>query len=241
MQSSMTSRDVAQRDMSRVPDERPAPSASLSTSSPPLTSHRSSQIAGGSSAHGSAPPPPRPTLKSPNAPPVVIKQPPPFSVRLTQLLWVLSFLVGLLAVGFLVAVREDQLPLISEAVREVDGSRADSTYTTAADVLYWTAFGAMVTLLLVQITMLVSFMSRRRGVRWWQFGTFVAQLLVLALVAELVARGDNGISLRQMMTAQAGLALLALLTSTFPGAIAWSARQHDIRRGPIVNVEGTEL
>lgn len=232
MRSSMTSRDLAQRKMSGVPDAPPVP--------PPSTSPRSVQMEGDSSAHGSAPPP-RPTLKSPNAPPVVIKQPPPFSVRLTQLLWVLSFLAGLLAVGFLVAVREDQLPLISEAVREVDGSRADGTYTTAADVLYWTAFGVMVTLLLVQITLLVSFMSRRRGVRWWQFGTFLAQLLLFALVAELVARGDNGISLRQMLIAQVGLALLALLTSTFPGAIAWSARQHDIRRGPIVKVEGTEL
>ena len=121
MRSSMTSRDLAQRKMSGVPDAPPVP--------PPSTSPRSVQMEGDSSAHGSAPPP-RPTLKSPNAPPVVIKQPPPFSVRLTQLLWVLSFLAGLLAVGFLVAVREDQLPLISEAVREVDGSRADGTYTT---------------------------------------------------------------------------------------------------------------
>lgn len=225
MQSSMTSRDVARREASEVTAERVAASRSRE---------------GEPSAPGVVPPP-RPSLKSPNQPPVVIKQPPPFSVRLTQLLWVLSVLAGLMAIAYLVAVREDQLPLISEAVREVDGSRVDSTYARAADVVYWAAFAVMVTLLLVQITLLVSFMNRRRGVRWWQFGTFVAQLLLFALVAELIARGDNGISLRQLMIAQVGLALLALLTSTFPGAVAWSARQHDVRRGPIVSVEGTEI
>ena len=185
--------------------------------------------------------PPRPPLESPNQPPVVIKQPPPFSVRLAQFLWVLSFLAGTVAVGFLVAIREDQLPLIADAVREVDATRAEETYGSAADIVYWSAFAVMVTLLLVQITLLVSFMNRRRGIRWWQFASLVAQFLLFAFIAELVARGDQGVSLRQMMSAQVGLSLLAMLMSVFPGAIAWTARQHDIRRGSIVSVPGTEL
>lgn len=185
--------------------------------------------------------PARPPLESPNQPPVVIKQPPPFSVRLAQFLWVLSFLVGTVAVGFLVAIREEQLPVIADAVREVNATRAEETYSSAADIVYWSAFGFMVTLLLVQITLLVSFMNRRKGTRWWQFGTVATQFLLFLVIAELVARGDQGISLRQLMTAQVGLVLLAMLMSVFPGGIAWTARQHDIRRGPIVSVSGTEL
>lgn len=185
--------------------------------------------------------PPRPSLESANAPPVVIKQPPPFSVRLAQFLWVLSFLAGTVAVGFLVAIREDQLLLIADVVRDVDSARADETYDSAANIVYWSAFGIMVTLLLVQITLLVSFMSRRKGTRWWQFATVVTQFLLFVVIAELVARGDQGVSLRQLMSAQVGLALVAMLTSVFPGAIAWTARQHDIRRGSIVHVTGTEL
>lgn len=185
--------------------------------------------------------PARPSLESRNQPPVIIKQPPPFSVRLTQVLWSLSFIAGALAVVLLVATREDQLPLITEAIRDVDAARAEDTYQSAADIVFWSAFGVMVTMLLMQITLLVSFMSRRRGIRWWQFGTVVAQVLLFSLVAHLVARGDNGVSLRQVMSAQVGLSLLALLMSVFPGAIAWTARQHDIRRGHIVSVTGTEL
>lgn len=185
--------------------------------------------------------PARPPLESRNQPPVVVKQPPPFSVRLAQVLWTLSFIAGALALVLLVATREDQLPLISEAIRDVDPTRAEATYQSAADIVFWSAFGLMVTMLLVQITLLVSFMSRRRGIRWWQFGTVVAQVLLFTLVAHLVARGDNGVSLRQVMSAQVGLSLLALLMSVFPGAIAWTARQHDIRRGHIVSVTGTEI
>lgn len=194
-----------------------------------------------SSVEQSAQRPPRPTLESANPPPVVIKQPPPFSVRLAQFLWVLSFLAGTVAVGFLVAIREDQLPLIADLVRDVDSSRAAETYDSAATIVYWSAFGMMVTLLLVQITLLVSFMNRRKGIRWWQFATVATQFLAFVLIAELVARGDQGISLRQLMSAQVGLAIVAMLMSVFPGAIAWTARQHDIRRGPIVQVTGTEL
>lgn len=195
----------------------------------------------GSSLEESADRPARPPLQSPNQPPVVIKQPPPFSVRLAQFLWVLSFLAGSLAVGYLVAIREDQLPLIADAVRDVNATRAEPTYSSAADIVFWSAFAVMVTLLLIQITLLVSFMNRRRGIRWWQFAVVVGQLLLFALLAELVARGDHGVALRQLMSAQVGLALLALLMSVFPGAIAWTARQHDIRRGSIVSVTGTEL
>ena len=76
--------------------------------------------------------PARPSLESPNQPPVVIKQPPPFSVRLAQFLWVLSFLAGTVAVGFLVAIREEQLPQIADAVRDLKPRRLPQAEPTPA-------------------------------------------------------------------------------------------------------------
>ncbi len=186
--------------------------------------------------------PPRPPLANPNhPPPVLIKQPPPFTVRLSQLLWALSFIAGALAVIYLVVIRQDQLPLISEAIRDVDTSRTDPTYSEAAGIVFWTAFGTMIGVLLVQITLLVSFMSRRPGIRWWQFASVVVEVILFALIVELVARGESGLFLQQLLSAQAGLAVLAMLMGAFPGAIAWTARQHDIKRGTIVTSPGTEL
>ena len=177
------------------------------------------------------PVPQRPPLTNPNLPPVLVKQSPPFSVRLSQLLWALSFAAGGIGVVFFFVIREDQLPLISEAIRSVDATRSDETYASATDIVYWSAFAIMLTVLLIQITLLVSFMSRRDGIRWWQLSTLIAQVFLYTLAMELVAGGDDGVVLRQILTAQCGLALLALLMSTFPAALSWTFRQHDVRRG----------
>ncbi len=187
---------------------------------------------------GGAPPerperPERPSLRSENPPPVLVKQPPPISVRVCQLLWALSFAAGAVNVVYYFVVREDQLPLISDAIRAIDGSRVTETYESASDLVYWLAFAVMVGLLLVQITLLVSFMGRRRGVRWWQLATVLAQILLYAILAEMVAVGEHGVDLRQLMVAQCGLALMALLTSTLPRAIDWTAQQNDVRRGAL--------
>lgn len=177
--------------------------------------------------------PDRPPVRNPNLPPVLVRKAPPFSVRLTQLLWVLSFVAGAVAIVYFFVVREDQLPLINDAIRAVDGTRSDQTYQNAADIVFWSVFGFMVAVLLIQITLLVSFTNRRPGVRWWQFATLIVQAPVYALGLEIVGEGEHGEMLRQVLTAQCGLVLLALLVSALPQAINWSVQQHDVRRGTV--------
>lgn len=175
--------------------------------------------------------PQRPTLRSDNEPPVLVKEPPPFSVRLSQLLWVLSFAAGAVGVVYLFVVRQDHLPAITEAIKAVDGSRPEATYATAADIVYWSTFGVMVGLLLVQITQLVAFMSRKPGTRWWQLGGLLVQAALYALALEVVGGGEQGEQVLRLMLLQCGLVALALLAGSFRSALAWTARQHDIRRG----------
>ena len=185
--------------------------------------------------------PARPPLASPNAPPVVANVTPPVSVRFAQLFWILSFAVGGFAVVYFFIIRETQLPLIADVVRGVTEGRSEETYTTAADIIFWSVFGALVAILLIQITLMVSFMGRRPRVRWWQMGTVLVQALLLVLSIELVAGGSDGEFLRQLLAIQVGLALLGLLISTLPPVIAWTARGVDVRRGPSGDARGTEL
>lgn len=175
--------------------------------------------------------PSRPPLASPNAPPVVAKVPPPASVRFAQLCWVLSFAVGGFCVVYYFIIREQQLPIIAGVVRGVTEGRSNETYDTASDIVFWSVFAVMVSVLIVQITLLVSFMSRRPGVRWWQLATFIVQAILLAISLELVATDGDGQVLRQLLPLQCGLVLLGLLVSTLPAAIAWSARRVDVKRG----------
>lgn len=167
-----------------------------------------------------------------NAAPVLVKVPPPFSVRLSQFLWILSFAVGAFAVVYFFVVREDLLPLISDSAKEITEGRDDATYDSAADIIFWVVFGIMVAVLLIQVTLMVSFMNRRPHVRWWQLATLAVLVLLVLLSPEWVALGERGEPLPPLLAAQSALVLLALFSSVMPRAIGWSARRHDVRRGP---------
>ena len=174
--------------------------------------------------------PERPPTANPNTAPVLTKLPAPFTVRLSQFFWVMSLLAGAISVVYLFVIREDEVKLIADFARSVVEGRSDEVYATAADILFWAVFGTALTLLLIQIVLLVSFSNRKPNVRWWQLATVAGQILLFLLSFEFFASGEYGPALRQMLLAQWALALLALLISTFQGALRWTARRHDIRR-----------
>lgn len=176
--------------------------------------------------------PERPNIASRNLPPVLVKQTPPLPVRLSQLLWALSFAAGAVGIVYFFIIRPEQMPLISDAIQAVDSSRKEATYESAAKIVFWSIFAVVICLLAIQITLLVSFMNRKPGVRWWQLTTLIMQVVLYPVALELAARGPNGQMLQLMLWGQVGFVLLALLMSTLPPAIAWTARQHDVRRGP---------
>jgi len=176
-----------------------------------------------------------------NVAPVLVNMTPPFSVRMSQFFWILSFAIGGFTAVYYFIIRQEQLPLIADVVRGVTEGRSDEAYDTAAEIVFWIVFGVIVGVLLIQITLLVSFMGRRPRIRWWQLATLGVQVVLLLLSTEWVAIGDRGQPLQLLLAGQAALVLLALLSSTFPKAIAWSARQHDVRRGHEGVVSGGEI
>lgn len=176
--------------------------------------------------------PTRPPLASANRAPVLIKATPPFSIRMAQLLWILSFAVGAFTAVYSFVVRKDLLPLIADVAEGVTAGRSDETYDAAADIVFWVVFATIVGLLLVQVTLLVSFMNRRPQIRWWQLLTLGVQGLLVLLSPEWVALGSQGAVLQPLLAAQAALVLSALLFSILPQGIAWTARRFDLRDGP---------
>lgn len=176
--------------------------------------------------------PSRPPVRGPNAAPVLVKVPPPFSIRLSQFLWTISFAVGGFTAVYFFIVRQELLPLIADVAREVTAGRDETTYKVAADIVFWVVFAVMVAVLLVQVTLLVSFMGRRPNIRWWQLATLALQCLLVLLSPEWVALGQPGEPIPALLAGQAAIVLLALLSSILPPAIRWTARQHDVRRGP---------
>jgi len=75
--------------------------------------------------------------------------------------------LGACAIVYLVIIRASQLPDIAKLVESVDDTRAEQTYSTTADIIFWSFFGVIVAIALVQIALLVSFSNRRPKIRWW--------------------------------------------------------------------------
>lgn len=182
--------------------------------------------------------PPRPSLTGKPAPPVIVRRPPPFSVGVTMVCWVSSLLTGAAAVVYLMVIRTAQLPEISAVIEGVDSSRAAGTYESAADIVFWTMFGTLVAALLLQVSFVVAFANRRPRMRWWMFASMLLIGLVLLLGRELVTMGDRGRPVEMLLLAETGLLALGLLASILPGAVRWSARRHDIRRGTDPGIGG---
>lgn len=186
--------------------------------------------------------PGRPALTGKDSAPVLVKLPPPFTVRVSQIAWFASLLAGGVALVYLFIIRQAQLADIEELVRSVDGTRADATYATAADVLFWSVFAPLAAIVLAQIAMQVSFAGRRPNVRWWQFGSLLFQGGVFLIARELVVFGERAEPLALILLCQLGLAAFGLLVGLLPPALRWTARRHDVRpSAPVAPVGPSQL
>jgi hypothetical protein len=217
---------------SRIPDAEPAGDALSRSVSPAAPRARAVRSAGTADPEPTHEAPARPSLVSDNAPPVLIRKIAPFSVRLSQFFWVASIAVGVFTLVYYFVIRQDLLPLIADRARLVSAGRPDGVYDSASDIIFWTIFAVLVATVFLQVVFLVSFMSRRPRIRWWQLATLALPGALVALTPEWVALGEPGVPIQPLLAAQTAVGLVALLLSVLPGALRWSARQHDIRRGP---------
>src|SRR5690606_38579457 len=77
--------------------------------------------------------PQRPLVRGANEAPVLVKVPPPFSIRLSQFFWIMSFAVGGFTVVYFFIIRQGLLPLIADVAKGVTEGRDEATYKSAAD------------------------------------------------------------------------------------------------------------
>jgi len=185
--------------------------------------------------------PERPPLVKASSAPVVDNRPPPILARLSQIAWVGSIGFTGFMIVYMFIIRETQLPLLAALIRGIDDSRADETYDTATDIIFWTLFGTLVVLVVVQIIMLMSMMNRRPGARWWQTSSLALQTVAVGAVAEFLGEGERGQLLGQAGPVALGLGVAGLLISLLPPVLRWSAARIDVRRGPLGPSRGSDF
>lgn len=175
--------------------------------------------------------PPRPALTGKESAPIIVKRPPPVSVGIAVIILVLSLVAGAVGVVYLFIIRETQLAEIVDAIKAVDSERADETYQLAADIIYWALFGGLAAIMLMQITFIVSFTNRRTRARWMIFASLLVLTALYVPAHEVVAVGERGAPLQQVLLLQLALGALGLAITLLPPALQWTARRHDVRGG----------
>ena len=157
-------------------------------------------------------------------------------LKASRLLWVISFVVGLLAAYFVFHFRQDQLDRLSELLSTLDttglGTGHDAqTLRALAALLVWASLGALVVVIVIEAILMAVMMRGHGWARWALLVVLVVQAAVWVLVdAVIVAPEELVAYFRILLLSQLVLAGAALVLTFVPGATAWFRVEHQSRR-----------
>jgi hypothetical protein len=152
-------------------------------------------------------------------------------IKVSRLLWLISFVLGLLAAYFVFLFRNDQLDRLSELLTGLDTSHDAPTLRALATLLVWAGLGALALVIAIEALLVAVMMRRHSWVRWVLLGVLVVHACVWVVVdAVIVAPEEQVIYFRLLLLAQLVLASVGLILSLFPGATEWFRAEHQTRR-----------
>jgi hypothetical protein len=171
-------------------------------------------------------PPPRPPISSASPAPIKAPTPPPGAITASRSLWIISFVLGFLAIGVAFLARTTQVDELQELIRDLMPDESDSTLERAALIAYWTCIGLLVIVIVVEALLLRLVMNRRRGVRWAMVLFLFAHAAIAVAVDAFLALGDTGLYVRLLLAAQLLLAGIAAIVALLPGVGRWLHRER---------------
>lgn len=152
-------------------------------------------------------------------------------LKASRLIWLISFVVGLLAAYFVFLFRSDQLKRLNEVLAGLDTTHDAPTLKALATLLVWASMGALALVIIIEAILLAVMMRGHGWVRWVLLGVLVVHAGVWVVVdAVIVAPDAQIIYFRILLVSQLVLASVALILAFFPGATAWFRAEYESRR-----------
>ncbi|WP_411722233.1 hypothetical protein [Mycetocola sp.] len=148
-------------------------------------------------------------------------------VKVARFLWLASFVVGLAVLAFAFLSRDDQIKRLSDVIADVDPNRAAETLTSAATIVFWSSFGAIAVVVVLEALLLRAVLRRHRWAQWAQLLVLLAHTGVVLLAGTFLALGDAGVLIAALLIVQLVLGVVALVVSVLPGSGAWFQTQTD--------------
>lgn len=152
------------------------------------------------------------------------------TVTVARCLWLLSYLLGVVAVAFTYLSRNAQLERLRTLSSELRPGETAETLDSVAAVVFWSMLGALVLIIVVEALLLAVMMRQRGGARWALLAVLVIHGAVWALAdAVLIGPGAPELYLRLLLLAQLVTACAGWVVSLLPGARAWFRSQPRVR------------
>ena len=190
------------------------------------------QGTGGMSGEPERPAPPRPQMSDLTPPPIIGTLVPPPAVKRIRVLWILSFVSGLIAGIFAYFAQDEILKHLRGLINGLEQGADEETVEALAVVVFWGTLGMLALVILVEVVLLRALMRRHGKVRFVLLAMLFVQGAVTLLADEfLAAPGDQELGIRIMLVLQLVLAGAAVIASVLRGANQWFRAEHQGRRG----------
>jgi hypothetical protein len=145
-------------------------------------------------------------------------------VTAARSLWVISFVVGFLAVGLAFLTRGTLMDELQDLIRGLMPDESDGTLERAATVAFWASLGGLVLVIIIEALLLRLLMIRRRGARWSLLLFLFVHAAIAVAADAFLSVGDVGMFVRLLLAAQLLLAGIAAVLALLPGAGRWLRR-----------------
>ncbi len=154
--------------------------------------------------------------------PIPRRTPPTATVSAARSLWILSFLLGLVAFAFTYLSRDGQLERLHSLASELRPGQGAETLDAVAAIVFWSILAALLLVIIVEAALLAVMMRQRGGSRWALLAVLVIHGAVWVFAdSVLMGYEDPELYLRLLLVGQLITACVAWAVSLLPGAAAW--------------------
>ena len=169
-------------------------------------------------------PPPRPPMSDTTPPPEPPAPVPGGILNAARVMWLFSFLLGVIAIAVAFLSRNPQIEAITQMVRDFAPEQSDENLQAAAAIVFWGCVSAMTFVLLIEFLLFQAMMRRHGSARWLMLAAVAIQTAVVLLSGAFISAGVEGIIVSILVVLQLVLAGMAFIVGLLPGTWAWFRR-----------------
>lgn len=174
--------------------------------------------------------PPRPELSDASPAPVPVKVPLPRTMRVVQVLWLVSLAMGVAAVIFAVLSQDAHVEQLRQVVAELGTEQGEEAEQAAAAIAFWGSIAALALVVAVEAILVAVMLRGHGGARWALLALLPVHAVAMLLADAFLGLGDYGAVFSALLYGELLLAICAVVAGLLAGATAWFRSKQEARQ-----------